>query len=60
MNLVARILHSNPEEDNLFREVLKVQLAMDWPGLIQEVTEICRKVGVPDITEVYSCRKEIH
>ena len=60
VNLVARILHSNPEEENLCREVLKVQLAMGWPGLIQEVKEICRKVGLPDITEVYSCRKEIH
>ena len=60
MNLVARILHSSPEEENLCREVLQVQQAMGWPGLIHEVKEFCQKIGLPDNTREYSCRKDIH
>ena len=60
VSLVARILHSSHEEENLCREVLKVQLAMGWPGLTKEVKEICRKVGLPDVTKEYLYRKKIY
>ena len=58
-SLVARILHSSPGEENLCKEVLQVQLAMGWPGLTQEVKDICHKVGLPDVTQQYVSRKEI-
>ena len=57
---MGRILHSRHEEENLCREVLKVQLAMGWPGLTKEVKEICRKVGLPDVTKEYLYRKKIY
>ena len=60
VSLVARILHSSQEEENLCREVLKAQLAMGWSGLTKEVKEICKTVGLPDVTEEYICRKKIH
>ena len=41
-SLVARILHSDKEKENLCREVLQVQLAMCWSGIVKEVKEICR------------------
>ena len=44
-SLVARILHSNREEDNLCREILEVQPIMGLPGLLREVKDICKKVG---------------
>ena len=66
VSLVARILHYSQEEENLRREVLKLQLAMGWSGLTKEVKEVCRKVGLPDhqadhqadVTEEYICRKK--
>ena len=59
-SLVARILHSSQGEDNLSREILEVQLAMGWPGLTREVQDICKKVGLQDVTKKYICRKEIY
>ena len=44
-SLLARILPYNREENNLVRDILEVQLAMGWPGLISEVKGICKKVG---------------
>ena len=38
------------EEGLLAREVLEEQLAMGFPGLGQEVTELCRELGLPDAT----------
>ena len=32
---------------------------MGWPGLTQEVKDICQKVGLPDVTQQYVSRKEI-
>ena len=60
VSLVARILHSSQEEENLGRKVLKVQLAIGWPGLTKEVKEICRKVGLPNVTKEYIYRKKIY
>ena len=56
---MARILRSSPDEKNLCKEVLQVQLAMGWPGLKQEVKNICQKVGLLDVTKQYVSRKEI-
>ena len=57
--LVARLLHTREDQENLCREVLEVQLAMGWPGLIKEVKEICCTVGLPDVTMQYICREEV-
>ena len=32
---------------------------MGWPGLTREVQDICKKVGLPDVTKKYLCREEI-
>ena len=58
-SLVTRILHSSQGEDNLCREILEVQLAMGWPGLTREVQEICKTVGLRDVTEKYLAREEV-
>ena len=57
--LVARILHLGNEKENLCREVLQVQLAMGWPGIIKEVKEICRAVGLEDVTTKYIHRDKV-
>ena len=59
VSLVARIWHSSQEEENLCREVLEVQLAMGWPGIIREVQDICKEVGLEDVTKKYISRKKI-
>ena len=40
------------EDGVLAKEVLEQQLLMGWPGLAQEVEEICREVGLPNICYV--------
>ena len=57
--LVARIMHTNKEKENLCRQVLQVQLAMGWPGIMKEVKEICRAVGLKDVTTKYLYREEV-
>ena len=57
--MVARVLHTQQEEENLCREVLEVQMAMGWPGLIQEVREICLTVGLKDVTKKYVHSEEV-
>ena len=39
------------EDGCLAKEVLEEQVRMGWPGLAQEVREICHLTGLPDITE---------
>ena len=39
------------EDDCLAKEVLKEQVRMEWPGLGQEVKDICREIGIPDATK---------
>ena len=39
------------EDGCLAKEVLEEQVRMGWPGLAQEVKEICHLTGLPDITE---------
>ena len=36
------------EEGGLAREVLEEQLQMGWPGLAQEVSQICQDIHLPD------------
>ena len=57
--LVGRILHTDKEKENICREVLQVQLAMGWPGLTREVQEICKTVGLSNVTEKYLYREEV-
>jgi hypothetical protein len=57
--LVARILHTSKHTENLCREVLEMQLAMGWPGICVEVQEICRAVGLEDVTKKYLSREEV-
>ena len=38
------------EEGCLAKEVLEEQVRMGWPGLGQEVQEICRQTGLEDAT----------
>ena len=59
VSLVARIWHSSREEENLCREVLEVQLTMGWPGIIKEVQNICKTVGLEDVMKQYLGREKI-
>jgi hypothetical protein len=47
------------EEGQLVREVLEEQLAMGFPGLGQEVRELCRELGLPDATTMEIEKEEI-
>ena len=40
------------EEGGLALEVLEEQMAMGFPGLGQEVRQICLEVGLPDATKI--------
>ena len=48
LKLVAAI--KRQEEEVLAREVLEQQLMMGWPGLGIEVEEICRELGLPNMS----------
>ena len=56
---MGRILHTGKDKENLCREVLEVQLAMGWPGIIKEVKEICKAVGLEDVTTKYIYREKV-
>jgi hypothetical protein len=58
----AKILMINriykQEQGTLARKVYEEQLCQGWPGLAREVSEICQKVGLPDVnTNVVSKEK---
>ena len=57
--LVARIVHTGKNKENLCREVLKEQLAMGWPGICMEVKKICSAVGLEDVTKKYMSREKV-
>ena len=38
-------------ENSLAKEVYQEQRQHDWPGLAQEVTEICKEVGIEDVND---------
>ena len=47
------------DKENLCRKVLKVQLAMGWPGIIMEVKEIWHAIGLEDVTTKYLDREKV-
>ena len=47
------------EEGGLAREVLEEQLAMGFPGLGQEVSSICRNIGLPDACRLDVTKEEV-
>ena len=53
--LMARILHSDKEKENLCRE----ELAMGWPGIMKEVKEICWAVDLDDVTNKWIHREKV-
>ena len=58
--LVTRILHLREDEDDSYaKEVLVEQLEMGWEGFTKEVTDICRRVGLPDACKQYVYREEV-
>ena len=42
------------DDKELAKEVFKQQMDMDWPGLSQEASVICKTIGLPDI-----CKEEV-
>ena len=57
--LVTRILHMHMDEENYTRDILEEQLKNGWGGLTEEVTAICKEVGLPDGCKEYLDRKEV-
>ena len=47
------------EESSLARRVLEQQWEMGWPGLSQEVTEICNNIGIGDVNYEFISKDEI-
>jgi hypothetical protein len=47
------------KEKSLAREVYQQQVERGWPGLSQEVEEICKKVGIPNINKEDVSKEEI-
>ena len=45
--------------DNYASEFLEDELRQGWPGITEEVQDICRDMGLPDATLKYLSRKEI-
>ena len=45
--------------DTLCRQVYEEGRSRVWPGLGQEVSEICRELGIPDVTEQIVSKCEI-
>ena len=56
---VTRIMFCHTEEENYARDVLKGQLMQGWPGLAQEVVNICKNFGLPNACLEYVHRKEV-
>ena len=49
---ILLVLAIKEQEDGcLAKEVLKEQVRMEWPGLGQEVKDICKEIGLPDATK---------
>ena len=57
MQLVQAIRRQ--EEGGLAKEVLEEQLSMGFPGLGQEVTQICRELRLPDASRQEVDKEEI-
>ena len=48
VNLTSSLKRS---QNGLAKQVYQEQLEQDWPGLAQEVQEICAKIGIPDVNK---------
>lgn len=46
-------------DDTLARQVFDQQVAEGWPGLAEEATDICSKIGLPDICLEEVDKKEV-
>ena len=55
--LLVRI--KNQEEGTLCREVYEEGKTNDWPGLGQDVANICRNLGIPDVNNVMMSKQDI-
>ena len=49
--LLLAVAIREQEEGCLAREVWEEQVRMGWPGLAQEVKDICKQIGLPDVTD---------
>ena len=47
------------EEGGLAREVLQEQVQMGWPGLAQEVQQICQEIKLPDASKKDISKEDI-
>ena len=55
--LMARKILS--QERSLAKEIYTEQLKNDWPGLANEVKEICREIGIDNINEKEVTKEEL-
>ena len=44
---------------SLARQVYEQQLALGWPGLAKEVSDICQTVGLPDVNYYRVKKKKV-
>ena len=57
--LITSILFKNEEQESYARELLLEQLARGWPGITQEVEDICMRIGLPNACQQYVGRKQV-
>ena len=55
--LLLRIQNHEPE--TLCRQVYEEGRKRSWPGLAREVSDICEKIGIPDVNKVMVPKAEI-
>ena len=46
-------------EEGLAKQVYNEQVLNEWPGLAQEVSEICTSIGIPDVNSNLVNKKEV-
>ena len=56
--LILILAIQEAEEDTLARRLLEEQVTMGWPGLSREGSQICQKIGLPDICKERVTRLE--
>ena len=47
------------QEGGLAKEIFEEQVAMGWPGLAREVTEVCKVVGLEDVSKKRVTKEEV-
>ena len=55
--LLVRI--KSQDKSSLSRQVFEESHARGWPGLGEEVSQICREIGIPDVNDVCVNKEEI-